>query len=141
MKRLFTLLFLISNLTLLAQSNIVVGDYVLVLGNDDSRFDYKLTLRQDGTFTFDYYSLIKMGIPQEKTKYGKGSWTIENNVITFLSEKEKDFDEKYTLDFTTSKARFITKSPRDKTNRIVKTRIQFLTSEIEWMARIELLKL
>ena len=141
MKTSLLVFFLFFSLVLFSQTEKVVGDYVLVLGNDDSRFDYKLTLHQDGTFTFDYYSLIKMGIPQEKTKYGKGRWTIENNVITFLSEKEKDFDEKYTLDFSGSKARFITKSPRDKTDRIVKTRLQFLESEIFWMARIELLKL
>ena len=141
MKTSLLVFFLFFSLALFSQTEKVVGNYVLVFGNDDSRFDYKLTLYQDGTFTFDYYSFIKLGVPQENTKYGKGRWTIDKNVITFLSEKATDFDEKYTLDFSGSKARFITKSPRDKTDRIVKTRLQFLESEIFWMARAELLKL
>lgn len=141
MKTSLLVFFLFFSLALFSQAEKVAGDYVLVFGNDDSCFDYKLTLYQDGTFTFDDYSFIKLGVPQEKTMYGKGNWTIDKNVITFLSDKATDFDEKYTLDFSGSKARFITKSPRDKTDRIVKTRLQFLESEIFWMARAELLKL
>jgi hypothetical protein len=65
---------------------------------------------------------------------------MENNVISFFSINKKDIDEN-TLDFSNSKARFITKSPRDKTDQIIKTRLQFLKSEIFWMARIEIFKI
>jgi hypothetical protein len=78
--------------------------------------------------------------PPEINKYGKGKWTMENNVISFFFDKQKILMIKNTLDFSNSKARFITKSPRDKTDQIIKTRLQFLKSEIFWMARIEIFK-
>ena len=141
MKAIFTILILISNLTLFSQSDKVVGDYSLTLGKEEENlFEYKLTLNQDETFYFHYYSFIKQGIPPEKNKYGKEKWTLENNVISFFSDKQKDFEQKYTLDFTNSKARFVTKSPRDQTDKIVKIRIKFFTSEISFMKTIDLAK-
>lgn len=142
MKALVTFLLLISNWALFAQSDKVAGDYELKLGKEDSNiFEYNLTLNEDGTFVFHYYSKILKGIPPEVNKYGKGKWTIQNNLITFSTDKQKDLDEKNTLDFTNSKARFVTKSPRDQTDKIVKTRIKFFESEISWMRTIDMLKI
>jgi hypothetical protein len=142
MKVIFTILILVSSLTSFSQTDQVSGDYKrLIETNENNIFEYQLTLSQDGTFLFHYYSYIKLGTPPEVNKYGRGKWTLENNVISFFSDKQKDIDEKNTLDFTNSKARFIIKSPRDKTDRIIKTRLQFLKSEISWMARIEVLKI
>jgi len=98
-------------------------------------------LNQDGTFFFHYHSHIKNGIPPEQNKYGRGKWTEEKNVISFLSDKQKDINEKHTLDFTNSKARFIIKSPRDKSEKVVRTRLQFLESDIPWLTRINLFKI
>ena len=142
MKAIFTILILISNLTSFSQTDAVVGDYALTLKTvENDVLEYKLTLSQDETFTFHYYSNIKNGIPPEKNKFGKGKWTVENKVVSFFFDKQKDLDEKYTLDFTNSKARFITKSPRDKTDQIIKTRLRFLKSDIFWMSTIEMLKI
>jgi hypothetical protein len=142
MKLLLATLLLISNLTVLAQSNGFAGDYNRTFSKErDHLLDYKLTLNPDGTFLFHYYSKIKNGIPAEVNKYGKGKWTAKDNVITFSSNKQEDFDEKYTLDFNNSKARFITKNPRDKSDRIIKTRLAFLESEIPWMQRIDIYKI
>lgn len=142
MKMIFTILILISNLTSFSQSDEVVGDYTLTLETvENNLFEYKLTLSQDGTFFFHYHSNIKQGIPPEVNKFGKGKWTAENKVISFFSDKQKDFNEKYTLDFTNSKARFVIKSPRDKTDQIIKTRLKFLKSEIFWMEGIDILKI
>jgi hypothetical protein len=141
MKTILTFLILISSFNSFAQIDKVSGNYKLAIETkDNNTLQYELTLSQDGTFTFHYYSNIKNGIPPEVNKYGKGKWTIENNVISFFSDKQQDIDNKFTLDFTNSKARFITKSPRDKTDQIVKTRLQFLNSDIFWMAKIELFK-
>ncbi|MGL3000482.1 hypothetical protein [Flavobacterium sp. RSSB_23] len=141
MKTILTFLILILSFTSFAQIDKVSGDYKLAIETkDNNTLQYELTLSQDGTFTFHYYSNIKNGIPPEVNKYGKGKWTIENNVISFFSDKQQDIDNKFTLDFTNSKARFITKSPRDKTDQIIKTRLQFLKSDIFWMAKIELFK-
>ena len=142
MKKIFTLLILISNLTLFAQTQEVLGNYKLTLETkDSSSFKYEVVLSQDGTFSFHYYSNIKQGIPPEVNKYGKGNWTINNNVISFFSDKQKDFNEKFTLDFTNTKARFVTKSPRDKSDKIIKTQLRFLDSEIFWMRRIDIDKI
>ncbi|MDR6966207.1 hypothetical protein J2X31_000200 [Flavobacterium arsenatis] len=141
MKLLFTILLFISHLTLFAQADKVAGDYALTMNTKEGNvLEYKLTLSADGTFFFHHYSNILKGIPPEKNYYGKGKWTVENNLVSFVSDKQTDLDEKHTLDFSNSKARFHTKSAKDKTDRIVKTRLQFLNSEIFWMKRIELLK-
>ena len=134
MKIIITVLILISSMTIFSQEQGIVGDYKLTLGTKDKDLlEYKLILSQDGTFHFHYYSNIKFGIPPESNKYGKGKWTVKNNIIEFLSDSQKDF--------TNSKARIVTKSPRDKTDQIVKTKMVFLESEIFWMNRIEMLKM
>ena len=127
---------------LFSQTQDVVGNYILTLETkDSSSFKYEVVLSQDGTFSFHYYSNIKQGIPPEVNKYGKGNWTINNNVISFFTDKQKDFDEKFTLDFTNTKARFVTKSPRDKSDKIIKTQLRFLDSEIFWLRRIDIGKI
>ena len=142
MKLIITTLLLISSLTLFSQSNQFVGDYYRTLGNEGNHiFKYKLTLKQDGTFIFHSYSNNKQGIPPEVNKYGKGKWIAKGKVVTFFSNKQKDFDDKYTLDFNNSKARFVTKHPRDKTDRIIKTKLQFFKSEIFWIATIDIFKM
>lgn len=142
MKLLITSLFFIFNLTLSAQSNQFTGDYNRILNTDENNvFEYKLTLNQDGTFLFHYYSNIKQGIPPEVNKYGKGKWIAKDGLITFFSNKQEDFDQKYTLDFNNSTARFITKNTRDKSDRIIKTKLAFLESEIPWMQRIDIFKI
>ena len=142
MKLIFSTLLLIFSFTLIAQSNAFVGDYNRIINTTvNDILDYKLSLHQDGTFVFHYYSNIKQGIPTEVNKYGKGKWIAKDNVITFSCNKQDDFDEKYTLDFNNSKARYVTKNPRDKTDRIIKTRLTFLESEIFWIQRLDVFKI
>ena len=143
MKRLTTTLFLIFNLTLFAQSNQFAGEYQRTLEDTQNKhlIEYKLTLNQDGTFVFHSYSKINGGVPPEVNKYGKGKWTAKDNLITFSSNKQEDFDAKYTLDFNKSTARFVTKNPRDKSDKIVKTKLAFLESGIPYMERIDIFKI
>ncbi len=141
MKTLFTFLLFLCTLTSFSQSDKVVGDYNLTMNTTKSDlFEYKLTLWQDGTFLFHYYSNIKKGVPVEVNKFGKGSWTIKGTVISFHADKKYDFDEKHTLDLTNSKARFLVRSDRDKTEQASKTRLQFLQSEIFWIKKIKMNK-
>mgnify|MGYP001826397308 CR=1 FL=1 len=142
MKLRLTLLLLICNWTLFSQSDNLVGDYYLEAGNREKHLiEYKLNLNQDGTFTFHSYSNIKAGIPQITHKYGKGTWSVDGKVVSFFTDNEKDIDEKHTLDFSDSRARFITKPPRDKTDRIIKTRLQFFESKIFWIERLKISKI
>lgn len=140
MRLLITVLLFLLKLNLSAQSNQFVGDYTRSLSSENHKIEYKLTLNPDGTFEFYSYSYLQGGTPQESNKYGKGKWSEKNNLITFSSDKKTDLDQKYTLDFTNSTARFIVKNPRDKSDKIVKTKLQFLESEIFWMRRIDIFK-
>lgn len=141
MKLIIKLIILIFNLTLSAQSDNFVGDYSRSLGEEGKHIiEYKLTLNQDGTFLFHSYTKIQNGIPPEVNTYGKGKWTAKDNLITFSANKKEDFDEKHTLDFNNSTARFITKNPRDKSEKIVKTRLTFVESGIFWMQRLDVYK-
>lgn len=141
MKLLITTLLLIFNLTLFAQSSNFAGDYNRTLTEEGKHeIEYKLTLNQDGTFLFHSYSKIQGGNPPEVNKYGKGKWSSKDNVITFSSNKKEDFNDKYTLDFNNSKARFVTKNPKDKTDQVIKTKLTFLESGIFWMKKLDVFK-
>ncbi|HEY1195065.1 hypothetical protein [Flavobacterium sp.] len=142
MKLILTSLLFIFNLLLSAQSNQLAGNYSHSLGeNEKHKLEYQLTLNQDGTFVFHYYSKIENRTPLEENKYGKGKWTAKDNVVTFSADKKEDLDEKYTLDFNNSAARFVTKNPRDKSDKIVQTRLKFLDSGIFWMKGIDVFKI
>ena len=41
--------------------------------------------------------------------------------------------KKHTLNFTNTKARYITKSPRDTSEKEVKNHLRFYDSEISWI--------
>lgn len=141
MKPLITSFLLILTLTLSAQSNQFVGEYSRSLSEKEKHtIEYKLTLNPDGTFLFHSYSKIQGGNSTEDNKYGKGKWSAKDNLITFSANKKEDFDSKYTLDFNNSTARFIAKNPRDKSDKVVKTKLQFLESEIFWMKSIDVFK-
>ena len=141
MKKIFSILILLFNLTIYSQVDYAAGDYKLSFKSKNGDLNqWELNLSEDGTFLFHYYSNVKFEIPNEKNMYGKGKWTIKNNLISFIANKEKDLDEKYTLNFNNSKARFIIKSQRNKTNQIIKTRIKFLESDIFWMKGTEIFK-
>jgi hypothetical protein len=125
------------NFCTLAQSEHISGDYEMKVEVPNALIVSKLTLNADGTFLYHEYDNIKERIPQEANKYSKGTWRADKKVISFFS----DIDDKYTLDFTATKARFISKSPRDTSDRNIKTSIQFYVSEIFWITGRTLIKI
>ncbi|WP_428231643.1 copper resistance protein NlpE N-terminal domain-containing protein [Flavobacterium sp.] len=142
MKLILAILLFIFNLALSAQSNPYTGDYTRSLSEEGKHIiEYKLTLNQDGTFLFHSYKKMQGGTPPEVNTYGKGKWSAKDNIITFSADKKEDFDEKNTLDFNQSTARFVTKNPRDKSDKVAKTKLQFLESGIFWMKRIDIFKI
>jgi hypothetical protein len=135
------ILFFLSGITLFSQSDKVVGAYFRSSGDEEQHLiEYTLTLREDGTFLFHSYENHRRGIPWEKNNYGKGNWRLDGKVVSFFTDEQKDLDEKHSLNFSNSRARFITKPLRDKTDRVIKTRLQFFESEIFWIERLEILK-
>ena len=136
-----TVILLFSFLSLSAQSDKLVGEYFHRMGDKEEHLiEYILSIREDRTFYFHSYVNHKKGIPWEENKYGKGKWSMEGKVVTFFTE-QSDLDEKYTLNFSNSKARFITKPPRDQSDRVINTALQFFASDIFWIERLKILKL
>ena len=140
MKYKITTLILIFTCSVYAQSKAIAGNYEKTHDNEQGIISYKLSLNPDGTFIFHVYDKIFERISQERNKYGKGTWKAEKNLIYFSSDEQSDFNDKYTLDFSNTKARFITKSPRDKSDRVIKTSILFYESDIFWIKRWKLFK-
>ncbi|WP_372754871.1 hypothetical protein [Mariniflexile sp.] len=135
MKRLFFILSIVASMNIFGQS----GVYVYGHPKDvEKSLKWTLSLNEDGTFLYHFYR--KGGIPAEENFYGKGTWWSDKNSIIFQTNKETDMDEKHTMDFTNSKARYITKSPRDKSDKVVKTALRFYASEIPYIIGLNLLK-
>ena len=117
----------------------IIGNYEIKYETTNGLIIYKLALNADGTFTFHSYSYIDQKIePKDENLYAKGTWKCDKNLI-FFSAGSNDFDDKHTLDFNNTKARFISKSPRDKSDREIKTSILFYESEF-WMTGNRLVK-
>ena len=140
MKSTLTIFLFLLGVTIYCQNDRYVGDYFQKLGNEKHTIEYTLNLNEDGTFIFHSYSNNEDGIPAVVHTYGRGKWISKKEIITFYLD-EKGMNEEYTLDFSGTKARFITKSPRDTSDKEIKTRLKFYESGIFWMKGIELLKL
>jgi len=131
-----------------AQLDQIPGTYFYELADSPHSLEYTLTLQEDGTFSFHSYRKIEQVIPQEEHKYGKGAWTIEmvqnfsttGFIVSFSTDGVRDIDKKHTLDFSGTKARFISKSQRDKSGKEVIPQLQFFESNISWMERIAIKK-
>jgi len=141
MKRIILILILVISTTITAQTEKYVGNYVAHFDfNENGVITYTLKLKPDGSFTFHNYRKISTKNPEENS-YGKGTWKVEkDNVLYFYTDTTTELGKKNTINFTNTKARFITKSPRDKSDKIVKTKLKFYDSEIPWVKGWELFK-
>ena len=140
MKSLVLLIFTALCLNLSAQTEDYTGTYVLHIdGKDGSIVDSKLLLNTDNTFQFtSFQKLIDIRGEHDKYNFGKGTWKVENKIIKFTTEAT-DLDEKHTMNFSGSTARIIKKSPRDTSEKVVPTSLQFYKSEIFWIANLKLM--
>ena len=134
---LFQIVVLVST-QVIAQTDSIDGKYFLDTKNSDI-VKRTLVLNTDGTFEFYAYEKHEAGIPPEKNFYAKGLWSSNKNLVSFSAENG-DFDEKFTLNFNNTKARFHTKSPRDKSIREIKTTLRFYESKIFWIKGMTLVK-
>ena len=141
MKIILLFIILTCSINLSAQSEKYVGKYEANFNiNNEGTIEYILSLKLDGTFIFHFYRQLDPSQPKEN-KYGKGTWKVEkNNTLYFYTNNSTDLDDKHILDFTNSKARYYTKSPRDKTDKIVKNNLRFYDSEIFWVKGMKLFK-
>jgi hypothetical protein len=136
MKQLLLFIFATINFSLSAQTEDYAGTYIFyVEAKKGEIIDYKLQLNSDKTFL--YTSYINNNTNEYNNK-GKGTWKVENKIIKFNTEPT-DLDKDHTLNFTGTTARVIKKSPRDTSDKVVPTSLQFYKSEIRTIENLKLL--
>ena len=90
---------------------------------------------QAGVYVIDH---TKDMIDGSKTK-----WTltlkVEGKIVSFYA-KPSDVNDEFSVNLNNSKARYINKSPRDRTDKIVKTALRFYESETSHITGLELFK-
>ena len=128
MKQLFFIfcIFHFSNIS--AQSGIYIKEPKTT---DGTKTKWTLTLNEDGTFLYHFLrDLSTISKPnKEENFYGKGTWVLEGKSVVFFSSESDILDETYSVNLNNSKARYITKSPRDKTDKVVETALHFYESD------------
>lgn len=110
----------------------IFGEYSIEKGDERHHIAYKLALYPDGTFHFNAITTTAKP-PQEVVKSAKGTWRAEGHLVTFFSEDDNSTSYDAMLDFNGTRARFITKPLRDKTDRVIPTRLRFFESNIFWI--------
>lgn len=136
MKQLLLLFILNFNFNLFAQTEDFTGTYVFYSKSIKGEIvDYKIQLNEDQTFIFTSYVYNGMN---EYRSNGKGTWKVENKTLKFTTEPA-DVNKEYTLNFTGTTARVIKKSPRDTSDKVVPTALQFYKSEIRIIENLKLL--
>lgn len=137
----FTWLLCLLAQVLTAQTADCAGTYSRhILTVDMDILDYQITLKNDGTFTFSYYSKLKKRIPVEEQKEGQGTWVLEKNVITFTNATSPSDTSQNLLDFSETKARWIAPSPRNTSATVKPQQLMFLSSKVNWLPRLLLEK-
>lgn len=138
----FLLLFVFSAIALsTVQSQSISGEYLRKRETASGEiFALTLVLKADQTFTFHYYQTF-LALNPEQNIYGKGTWSVDKNIVSFSTDEKTDLDKIHTLNFNNTKARYITKSPRDTSDKVVKTAVSFYKSDIPWMKGSELSKI
>ena len=138
---LLALLMCLISQALMAQTTDCVGTYTRhILTVELDILDYQITLKNDGTFTFTYYSKLKNRIPVEDQKEGHGTWVLEKNVITFTSATSTSDTSQNLMDFSETKARWIAPSPRNTSAAVKPQQLLFLSSKVHWLPRLVLEK-
>ena len=148
MKHPFIFFILLSSIGLYGQLDQLPGNYYHAFGEGDQEIAYTLTLNAEGTFMFHSSKKVENSTAPEEHSYGRGRWTIDmiqnfstmGFIVEFSADPVSDINGKYNLDFNGSKARFVFKSQRNKTDKDIPTRLQFFESNIEWMERVALVK-
>ena len=141
MKQFLIVLFINFALNVFSQSGIYTSrmPHTAV---DGTIIKWTLNLNEDGTFLYhflrDLSAISKANT--EENYYTKGTWKLEGKSVVFFSKEKDHLNEIYILNLNNSKARYNTKSPRDKSDNIVKTALRFYESETFHIKGLELFK-
>jgi len=136
MKQLLLILLTAYSLTANSQTDNCIGNYSFYSKSLKGEIvDYQIQLKADNTFLFTSYVYNGMN---EYRSSGKGTWKVQNKTIHFKTDTT-DLDQNHTLNFTGTTARVIKKSPRDLSDKIIPTTLQFYKSDIRIIENLKLL--
>ena len=136
LKIVFILLMFAHSFQMFCQSGVYIRE---PQNTDGNKMKWTLSLNEDGTFLYRFYrDLAGEGNPEENY-YGKGTWELEGIIMSFYSEIS-GLDERFSVNLNKSKARYISKSPRDKSNKVIRTALRFYESEAFAIRGLELFK-
>lgn len=125
------------------------GTYIFHPQNTDGTIiKWTLNLNPDGTFLYHFLRNISpvSKVNREENIYCEGTWKLEGKLVIFDSDeteviiKHKEGQTKHVLDFEGTKARYITKSLRDTSDREVKTALWFYESKMFHIKGLKLYK-
>ncbi len=71
-----------------------------------------MIVKDNGTFTYDWYRDLNNPVSQEEFAWGKGTWTSKDKYIYFKTSPKTEIDDKYTLNFTNTSGRWDAKNNR-----------------------------
>lgn len=121
----------------------IAGEYEKLSKNGEVQHVFKL--HPNGTFHFDSYAVrqiegnlrIDGNIPAEPSTGGRGTWSVENDVIYFGTDRDTDIDHNYTLNFNGTKARFKTESSKSSSDEKAIAKLEIFESGIFWIDGLE----
>ncbi|GAA4235498.1 hypothetical protein GCM10022291_17560 [Postechiella marina] len=137
--KLFSLITLL-NLSIIGYSQAGVYSKTNTPKNKDTELKWTVTLNKNGSFIYNFYRKHKKGVPEEENFYGKGTWRLNGKIINFFTNPETEINEIYKMDFTNTKARYVSKSPRNESAKTTKTAIKFYQSDLFAITGLELFK-
>lgn len=107
---------------------------------DGNEIFWTIELKADGTFKYHFFRDVRaVSIENKEVEnfYAYGTWILEDiHTIAFYADTTKRNDE----NLNNSKARYITKSPRDNTDRIIIPSLRFFKSESSYIKGLQLFK-
>ena len=134
------MLLVLAPLPFLGLAQDISGAYQAIYDTSNSYISYNLMLEAGGRFSFHFYRKNDCDSCVEENLYGQGNWEASGRKLILTADPERDLNDKFTLNLHDSKAHYIAKHSRDKTDKVVPIRLRFYQSGILWVKGMELLK-
>lgn len=106
--------------------------------SDKESLSYTLSLKEDGTFTFESFRTY-IGTPDIITK-AQGTWENNGVLLELLTELGNGNDNSLAAELNNTKAKYTCLSPRHPDFNLVKPTLEFMKSEVFYVQGMELLK-
>jgi hypothetical protein len=135
--RALILLFIIVSSALTSSAQTIEGIYSNKWESPSGEaIAYNLTLKEDGTFTFQLTRTYLDSVSHYTTKT-KGNWVLANHLLTLKTNERAN---ELSSELNMNKARFVSLSPRNPNFNIVYPYLKFYESDVFYAKDMELIK-